>query len=91
MGKIAPYYIKSAGYRIMKMYPDRITTDFQLNKLLVEEITDIQCKSLRNKLAGYLVGEKKKEGKIITPPIKRQKIRSKKDRKKLKRQRHRWI
>jgi len=91
MGKIRPDHIKNAGNKIIRRYANRVSTDFQENKELLEEVTDISSKRLRNRLAGYLVGEKRKEGRIINPPKKMRKIRSKKDRKKLKKESHKWI
>lgn len=37
------------------MYPDSFTTDFETNKRLVEQFTDVESKKVRNRIAGYLV------------------------------------
>ena len=70
MGKVRPNYIKNISKEIMKSYSDRVTTDFQLNKYLVEEVTDIESKSLLNRISGHLVTLKRKEHESILPPKK---------------------
>ncbi len=72
----------------MEQYGSIITTDFEINKDIINKITDISSKTLRNRLAGYLVILKKNEHRIIVPPKKGKKIRNKKDRKK--KQRRNW-
>lgn len=52
----------------MEIHKDKITTDFQTNKHLIEIYTDVTNKKLRNQLAGYLVREKKKSGRVISHP-----------------------
>jgi small subunit ribosomal protein S17e len=89
MGRIRQSSIKDAANLIMKNYPDKITTDFESNKQFLNENVEIYSKKLRNRLAGYLVNLKKQAGKIINPPRKGKKIRSKKDR--VKRQRRKWV
>ena len=39
----------------MQLYPDTFTDDFETNKRLVEQLTDIETKKVRNRVAGYLV------------------------------------
>ncbi len=39
----------------MQLYPDMFTDDFETNKRLVEQLTDIETKTVRNRVAGYLV------------------------------------
>jgi len=68
MGNIRPKHIKYICYELMETYPDRVTTDFELNKQLLMDVTDVESKLLRNRIAGYLVREKKKSGKLIFPP-----------------------
>ncbi len=55
MGKIRPSYIKSAARVLMQYYADEFTTDFETNKRLVEQYTDVKSKKVRNRIAGYLV------------------------------------
>lgn len=37
------------------LYPDTFTEDFETNKRLVEQLTDVMTKKVRNRIAGYLV------------------------------------
>ncbi|MBD3407098.1 MAG: 30S ribosomal protein S17e [Candidatus Lokiarchaeota archaeon] len=55
MGSIRPGYIKIAAKTLFQWYPDEFTVDFETNKRLVEQYTDVKSKIVRNRLAGYLV------------------------------------
>ena len=55
MGSIRPGYIKNAARILMQHYEDEFTTDFETNKRLVEQYTDIKTKTVRNRVAGYMV------------------------------------
>ena len=55
MGSIRPGYIKNAARILLRDYPDEFTTDFETNKRLVEQFTDVSSKTVRNRIAGYLV------------------------------------
>jgi len=70
MGKVRQSYIKDIGNEIFERYPEKVTTNFELNKLLIEEISTPSTHRLRNRIAGYLVTLKKNENKIITSPDK---------------------
>jgi len=63
--------------------------DFESNKKLVQEITDVKYNNIRNRIAGYLVVLKKKEGRLILPPKKIKKVTSEKDI--VKKQYRKWI
>jgi small subunit ribosomal protein S17e len=89
MGQIRQNSIKNACKLILKMYPNEVTKDFQKNKELVQRVTDVESKMLRNQIAGYLVTLKGKEGRLIMPPKKQRKMRNKNDR--VKKQRRKWI
>lgn len=39
----------------MQHYPDEFTVDFETNKRLVEQYTDVESKKVRNRIAGYIV------------------------------------
>lgn len=56
MGSIRPRYIKNAAKNLLALYPDSFTDDFETNKRLVEQFTDVTSKKVRNRIAGYLVG-----------------------------------
>ncbi len=54
MGKVRPRYIKNLARKLLELYPDRFTTDFEHNKKVVMELADIPSKKVRNKVAGYI-------------------------------------
>ena len=59
MGRIGTTLVKRTGKNLIQKIPDKCTTDFTLNKKLVEEAADIPSKKLRNLLAGYVTRLKK--------------------------------
>lgn len=54
MGNIRPTFIKRSAIEILKMYGDQFTDDFEENKQVLKKVSDIESKSLRNKVAGYI-------------------------------------
>jgi small subunit ribosomal protein S17e len=56
VGSIRPRFIKNASKNLLALYPDTFTDDFETNKRLVEQLTDVSSKKVRNRIAGYLVG-----------------------------------
>jgi len=54
MGKVRPAYIKRTARKLLEIYPDKFTDDFETNKRLVQELTDITSKTVRNRVAGYI-------------------------------------
>jgi small subunit ribosomal protein S17e len=54
MGNIRPTYIKRIAIELVKRFPDLFTEDYQHNKKLVGQLTDVQTDSMRNKIAGYV-------------------------------------
>lgn len=44
----------SIGDSLLQRYPDHFTDDFQENKHRVEELTDVESKRVRNRIAGYI-------------------------------------
>lgn len=46
--------IMSIGDSLLQRYPDHFTDDFQENKHRVEELTDVESKRVRNRIAGYI-------------------------------------
>jgi ribosomal protein S17E len=88
MGNIRSDDIKNVCKRIYEMYPDKITTDFETNKIFVSQITDANKKA-RNRIAGYLTVMKNNSNRIITAPKKQKKIKSKND--VVKKQFRKWV
>jgi len=54
MGRVKPKFIKSLAEKLLEMYPDRFTENFEENKKAVAELADIPSKTVRNKVAGYI-------------------------------------
>lgn len=59
---IKPAYVKKTGALLMERYPDAFSTDFEHNKELVDELTNIESKGVRNRIAGYVT---RKQGRPV--------------------------
>jgi len=82
MGKVRQQYIRDIAEKVYKYTPERVSTNFEENKELLNEIANLNSKLLRNRVAGLLTNMKKNEGRIILPPKKGKKPRDRKKRKK---------
>jgi len=51
---IKPSYIKNLARDLMETYPDAFSEDFEENKAQVAELTNIESKEVRNRVAGYV-------------------------------------
>ena len=51
---IKPAYVKKTAALLMERYPDAWGHDFEHNKGLVTELTNIESKGVRNRIAGYI-------------------------------------
>ncbi len=54
MGRIKQTFLKRIAWNLMNEYPDEFTAEFEKNKEKVQKLTDIESKSMRNKIAGYI-------------------------------------
>ncbi|MCJ7444019.1 MAG: 30S ribosomal protein S17e [Methanotrichaceae archaeon] len=54
MGCVKPSYIKNFASELLDTYHDSFGSDFDQNKLMVSEYTDIKNKTIRNRIAGYI-------------------------------------
>ncbi len=61
MGRVKSTAIKGLGMKLLRMYPDKFTADFEHNKNAIKELGMIGSKRIRNKVAGYIVRLKKRE------------------------------
>lgn len=59
MGRIRTKMIKATAKQLVDEYGDKFSTDFEKNKKVLNEMQVAQDKSVRNKLAGYIVTLKK--------------------------------
>ncbi|MDD2470264.1 MAG: 30S ribosomal protein S17e [Methanocorpusculum sp.] len=62
---IKPSYIKSIGTALLEQHGKSFNGSFEDNKLVVSEITTIESKAIRNRVAGYVTR------KVNTAPIHR--------------------
>lgn len=70
MGNIRPTYIKRVAIELVERYPDKFTTDFNHNKAMVLQLTDLALeeggmvkithKKLLNLIAGYVTRYRKR-------------------------------
>jgi small subunit ribosomal protein S17e len=60
LGRIRQTFIKRAGEDLVEKYEDRLTTDFETNKKVIDEVAEIATKRLRNRVAGYVTKKMKK-------------------------------
>lgn len=61
MGRIKTMLIKRVTNQLMDEHAEVFTTDFEKNKVLVEEHANIPSKKIRNVIAGYTTRLKKKQ------------------------------
>ena len=54
MGRIKTTPIKRATLALYKEHRENLTTDFNENKLRVDEYLEIKSKKIRNVIAGYI-------------------------------------
>ena len=53
MGRVRTKTIKRASRAIIEKYYGKLTKDFHFNKRIIDDVTIVQSKRLRNKIAGY--------------------------------------
>lgn len=53
MGRVRTKTVKRAAREFIEKYYAKLTDDFDLNKKLLESVSDVSTKRLRNKIAGY--------------------------------------
>jgi len=54
MGKVRTAIVKRTARKILELYPDRVSLNFEENKKFVSEVVNVTSKKLRNQIAGYL-------------------------------------
>lgn len=62
MGRIKTQLVKRVTHKLMDEQGDNFTKEFDKNKGLVNEYTDVQSKKIRNIIAGYITRLKKSGG-----------------------------
>jgi small subunit ribosomal protein S17e len=51
---IKPTYIKALGLEMLSNYGPRFSKDFDENKQIVTEVTTVESKRVRNRVAGFI-------------------------------------
>ncbi len=64
MGRIRTHDIKKLSFELIERYSGRFTTDFKINKEIVDELKLVDSKKMRNKIAGYVTRVAKRKAKI---------------------------
>jgi small subunit ribosomal protein S17e len=54
LGKVRPEHVKRIAKELVQRFPDKFTTNFENNKKLVGEFTNLSSTKLRNRIAGYV-------------------------------------
>jgi small subunit ribosomal protein S17e len=54
MGKVRISLVKRTARKLLQLYPNEFTEDFQHNKEKVKNYVKTQSKKLRNQIAGYV-------------------------------------
>jgi len=61
LGRSRPTFIRSIGEKLLDRYSGQFTEDFEENKEMVENLTDVSSKRLRNRIAGFITDKKNSE------------------------------
>jgi len=61
MGRIKTTFIKRKTRELFDSHREKFTIDFTGNKKIVDQLTNVSSKKLRNTVAGYVTRLKKKE------------------------------
>ncbi|WP_436906965.1 30S ribosomal protein S17e [Halosimplex marinum] len=59
---IKPAYVKKTATLLMERYPNAFGQDFEHNKDVVAELTNVESKGVRNRIAGYVT---RKQGQTV--------------------------
>lgn len=62
MGRVRQNYIKRLARDLVDADEDRFSEDFDENKQELKETEEFESKKLRNRVAGYIVRVKQKQG-----------------------------
>lgn len=61
MGRIRTKWVKTVSGDLLDKFPDKFGSDFAKNKDALKDMNLIEDKSVRNKVAGYIVVEANKK------------------------------
>jgi len=54
MGRIRTTFVKATGLKIYEKYKGRFTDDFNKNKEVLNEVSEMNSKKLKNVIGGYI-------------------------------------
>lgn len=54
MGKVRTSLVKRTARKLIQLYPNEFTEDFEHNKEVVKKYVKVDSKKLRNQIAGYV-------------------------------------
>jgi len=54
VGKVRTTLVKRTARKLLELYPELFTRDFEHNKRVVSQIIEYRSKRLRNQIAGYI-------------------------------------
>ncbi len=54
VGKVRISLVKRTARKLLELYPNEVSDDFEKNKELVKKYVYVKSKKLRNQIAGYL-------------------------------------
>ena len=63
MGRVRPTYIKRVAIELVRNHSERFTKDFDHNKIVVAELTNVSSLTMRNRITGY-VTRFRKQGQV---------------------------
>ena len=55
MGQIKTLHIKNLAKELLEKYPDKFTNNYEKNKELMKKLVEMESKTIRNEVAGYIV------------------------------------
>ena len=61
MGRVRPTYIKRVAIELVRNHPERFTEDFDHNKAVVAELTDVDSLTRRHRITAYVTRFRKQE------------------------------
>ncbi|MBC8495013.1 30S ribosomal protein S17e [archaeon] len=59
MGRIKTQLVKSVSRKLLDKHGEDFTSEFDKNKVLVSDFSDVSSKKMRNVIAGYIARLKK--------------------------------
>lgn len=57
---IKPAYVKKTATLLLERYDEAFNADFEHNKDVVQELTNVESKPVRNRIAGYITRQKQR-------------------------------